>query len=394
MKLASSVSDIEIRVNDINQLTAWSPVPLGSILRVSDYAYPNWGIRVTDQNRDWLYSASQDAYSVEWKDTDPSLNALVSQASTNAGLGDVNSIMNQKIGDYAYDYVAGFPRNRDKCVIADIGAGAGATSIAIAKALFDSESRKPVSFGPVFEFVLIEPSSSRLAAASNAINRLKDEYRIPHSLHVRCIASTEIAALREYEGSAIDIAVANASIHHNSFTDHLAEISRSLKIGASFIIGDWYDGLSERPARIYWMLALIAKRDDAELVSRVLRSIENREELKMGIKSSELKNFRKYFSLTGDELRFAFMANNPKQALADAGIVRFWLEVGKIFAEKEVKSPIYALEGHERVAARKRSLVNSGFCFDEDSKTKYAELSRKIRKGDLATVMVAKKARV
>jgi hypothetical protein len=142
------------------------------------------------------------------------------------------------------------------------------------------------------------------------------------------------------------------------------------------------------------MLALIAKRDDAELVSRVLRSIENREELKMGIKSSELKNFRKYFSLTGDELRFAFMANNPKQALADAGIVRFWLEVGKIFAEKEVKSPIYALEGHERVAARKRSLVNSGFCFDEDSKTKYAELSRKIRKGDLATVMVAKKARV
>ncbi|MCX6773500.1 MAG: class I SAM-dependent methyltransferase [Candidatus Micrarchaeota archaeon] len=392
MKPASSISDIIVRINDVNKLTEWSPVPLGSILRVSDYAYPNWGISITDHNMDWLYSASQDAYSVEWKDTDPSLNTLVGQASTNAGLGDVNMLMNQKIGEYVFDYIQNAP-SREKYVIADIGAGAGATSLAVAQRILALDFNHPLTF----EFILIEPSISRLVAASDAINKLKTEMKLPyvsHDIIVRCIAGTDIGALTKLDSNSVDFAVANASLHHNSTTKHLAQISRVLKPGAPFIIGDWYDGLSQTPERIYWMLALISERGDVPFVQNVLSSIEKCEEIKAGIKTCELNEFRKYFSLTASDLRNAFMAKSAKQALADSGILKFWLEVGKIFSEKGVKSPIYVLEGHERVVARQMNLNTSRFCFDADSRSKYVELSRKMGKGDLATVMVAKKARV
>jgi SAM-dependent methyltransferase len=392
MKLASSIFDIQVRVNDMDRLTEWSPVPLGSILRVSDYAYPNWGISIDRNNRNWLYGASQEAYSVEWQKTDNSLNDLVTKASTDAGLGDINFLMNQVIGKEVFDFITCpyySPKYKEKYVIADIGAGAGATSLAIAKNIFRADSKTPLNF----EFLLIEPSSSRLYAASDAINNIKKEMNTIHNVSINCFASRDIDALAMQEENSVDFAVANASIHHNSNTKHLVQISKALRPHAPFIIGDWYDGLSEKPSRIYWMLALISKREDSSFVNMVLSSIEKCEEIKASVKSSELDDFTKYFSLNDSDLRTAFMADNDKWALADAGILKFWLEVGKRFSKK-VKSPIYALEGHERIITRRKNLLNSGFYFDEDCKKKYVELSRRKMKGDLATVMVAKKARL
>lgn len=140
------------------------------------------------------------------------------------------------------------------------------------------------------------------------------------------------------------------------------------------------------------MLALISKKDDRQFIRKVLTSIENRELIEAGAKTPELEDFRRYFSLGDPELRSAFMAGRKKQALADAGIMRFWLEVGKTFAEKKAVSPIHMLEGHERAGARQDSLKQNGFYFDWDCRMRYKELLKK-RKGELATVMIAKRAR-
>ena len=383
MKPAISREDILTRVKDVEKLTGWSPVPLGSVLRVSEYAYPNWGILADPANLEWLYNESQNAYLVEWQDTDDSLNKLVGHASKKAGLGDVNDRMNQRIGKEAAGRLVS--SNKTEYSIADIGAGTGATSLAVAQSIAAYKERILS-----LDFVLIEPSPSRLAVASEEIRKLARDSI--HVINVRCIADTDIGALRKQNNGSFDIAVANASLHHNSFTKHFAEIARTLRAGAPFVVGDWYDGLSERPARVYWMLALISKKDDDSFIREVLTAVENRETIGVRAKTPELDDFRGYFSLADAELKSAFMANGMKQALADAGILRFWLEVGKIFAEKKAISPIYMLEGHERVGARRNALKQNRFYFDEDCRVRYKELLKK-RKGELAAVMVAKKAR-
>jgi predicted O-methyltransferase YrrM len=384
MDILTSTKDIERRVREIDDLTSWSPVPLGSILRATSYSYRNWGIGITPENIGWLYGASQEAYSVEWKDTDPSLNALVGKASENAGLGDVNATMNALIGGYAS--ASAHSKNGIISVL-DVGAGAGATSMAMLSALGGT-------IVPNIKLTLIEPSSSRTKAALDAIRKINTA-----AANIAVVYNlTETEALRQIKPGSIDMAITNAAIHHNSFNFHLGAMSKTLKPNAPLISGDWYDGLSEKPERVYWLLTLLANHSsghrNAEIEKDVFKRISAGAPLVVPFVEERAAAFRKYFNLDAFSCGLAFANLSEDERKADAAILKFWFEVGKIFAEKGTKSPIYVVEGHERAWRRETAFAENGFCFDRECMEKYRLVTKKRNKGNLNVVSMAKRKAV
>ncbi len=377
--LLTSTKDIEERVRWIDQITDWSPVPLGSILRATSYSYRNWGIGITPENIGWLYGASQEAYSVEWKDTDESLNDLVGKASENAGLRDVNKMMNIVIGEYAAEYV----RKTEiyGLTVLDIGAGTGATSMAMLSTLGDAASR--------INLFLVEPSKIRTDAALESIRKISET--LANAAVVYNMTETEAILHIPY---TIDMAITNAAMHHNSFNFHLREISKVLVPGAPLIMGDWYDGLSEKPERVYWLLLLLANYRDVDMEKDVIGRIRE------GLPPLEPSNieernaivFRKSLDLDMNSCIMAFQNLTENERKADAAIMKFWLEVGRIFAKKGENAPIYMIEGHERAWRRETAIAESGFCFDKECQEKYKLVTRD--KGNLNVVSMAKKGPV
>lgn len=390
MEMTNTKQEIEQRINDVHELTKWSPVPSGSVLRVHAYSYPAWGITITPENSEWIYSTANAAYSVEWKDTDKASNDLVAQASVNAGLSDVNAVLNENVGFYAAERI--FPplsRNNSFTLI-DIGCGPGATTLATLNSLLDQGAIP----NPDWILKLVEPSEKRLVVARDAIVDLIQKRMSNCGMpSIICIPETDIVSLSSMISESADLAISNASVHHNSFNSHLLEINRVLKPGTPFINGDWHNSMWETPARTYWLLYLLQNLDNLKLETKVLDFVGGKtKEIRIENEIAELKEFRKYFSL-GDEktLLQAFGTDCTKEREANAGIIKFWLEVGRLFSGKCKRSPIFFLESHERISKRLENLKNACFVFDPECNKKYKEVLRKKGKGELATVMVAKK---
>ena len=376
----SKISDIEQLDRDFQGIMEWSPVPPGSLLRVHEYSYGNWGIEVTPENVEWLYEQSRKAYECEWGYTDGSLNLLVAKAAINAGLGDVNAKMNSIVGKYAAQYI--IESLRDGFVMVDIGAGTGPTTVAVLENLIGSV------FSVHGRIILIEPSEKRLQVAGIQIQKLLS--KLP-GIDMSLISNTDVEALRSFDPSFVDIVISNGTIHHNSFNRHLPEILRVLKPLEPFINGDWYNGMWEKPERVYWLLLLIKNCEDEMLKTRVLNSILM-DFLPSGINEfPELTEFRRMLGLSKKEVSNAFFDCSDSERRADVSIMKFWVEVAKLFTKHEEKSPIFFLESHERVSRRKTNLRGAGFVFNSECRIKYKELLRKRGKGELSAVMVAKR---
>ena len=392
MKLTARMGEIEQILRFVEDATSWSPVPSGSALRVHSYSYSNWGILLTPKNSEWLYNKSKSAWIVEWQETDSSLNALVQKASQAAGLSDINTLMNQKIGEIALPVVQKAISEKGGFSAVDIGAGTGATTHSVISNMVQHRVL------PVLRslFLLVEPSASRLAEAKASINKLLEEAGYGRLIEIRTARGTEINALKTAEADSFDFALANAALHHNSFNRHLREINRVLKEDSPFLIGDWHVSMWEKPDRVYWLLLLLGNLESQKLQNEVFNFAINGKNPPAVAKAErqEVSEFRKYF--TGDNLQpifSAFEGLSMEERRANVGIMKFWLEVGRKFREENVKSPIYFLESHERLGMRVNNLTNAGFTFDAECAHKYHTLLKSRGYGDLSVVMNATKAK-
>jgi SAM-dependent methyltransferase len=388
IEIAQSIQQIEQRIKDINDLTAWSPVPSGSVLRVHAYSYPAWGILLTVDNQLFLYTRSNSDYSVEWKDTDEASNVLVAQGGINAGLSDVNAIMNSFVGQYAAEVAIAAIKENSIFTSIDVGSGTGPSTLAMLESFYEIGG----ALNPDCNLVLIEPSEKRQEVARDAItNLVQDAQGKDFQTSLTMIPETDVDALSEMRAECADLVIQNASIHHNAFNRHLLEINRVLKPGAPFISGDWHNSMWETPARTYWLLYLLQDPQNDKIQSEVLESIVSCPIFRIRHERPELREFRKYFSLDEATLKSAFNNLSQSEKQANAGIIKFWLEVGKLFLGKGKRSPIFFLESHERVTKRVEALTNARFVFDAECNSKYKEVLRSKGRGELATVMVAKK---
>ncbi|MFA5105937.1 MAG: class I SAM-dependent methyltransferase [Candidatus Micrarchaeia archaeon] len=387
-------ADIERHLAYVNSLFEWSPVPFSSILRVPSYSYQNWHIKINPGNEKWLYDESRKAYYCEWGPTDESLNRLVSIASSSekAGLGDVNAIMNKKVGEISAQYAnENFISKNRPISLLDIGSGAGATVVEFIKSL----GAAALGAKGQISITLLEPSAQRLALAlENATTASKDH--LPGMEITFSTAQSDV--LVSLSASSYHLAISNAAIHHNSFNFHLGHLIKALKGGGAFVNGDWHCSIWQSPAKFYWLAMLLADQSadnfnmvkefvlNGGLPGRVLPA-----ETKEIAGKKEIMEFKKYFSISDDSLLRAFDGSVNGSRQADWGMLSFWSEVGRVFSEKGAKSPIHIPEAHEPAVNRKASLILNGFTFDSECQSKYFEMLRNRGKGELATVMMAKK---
>jgi SAM-dependent methyltransferase len=386
LELVSRIGEIERLERFVRDLTAWSPVPSGSVLRVPAYSYPSWGILPTLRNADWLYAKSCNAWMSEWQETGPALNMLVNEASKDAGISELNTLMNEKIGELALpeirkliDWQGGFDA-------VDLGAGTGATTIAVLSAML----RHGVVPKRESMFLLVEPSASRLAEAIVSTGKLLAGSALEAPITIMTDTKTDVRAFAGLPNGMFDIALANAALHHHSFNNHLSALHRVLTPSGALFAGDWHNSMWERPSRVYWLLILLANPDDRQLKNDVLRFMGSGKNPPHTdwIERPEVMEFRRRFLRDGAEGAFAGLSEEERKA--NVGMAKFWLAVGRRSRQLGVRSPIYFLESHERLSMRVANLTNAGFTFATEERSKYHKLVASKGLGELSVVMRAR----
>jgi SAM-dependent methyltransferase len=385
--LLTKVSEIEQLNADAQGLLDWAPVRLGSILRTHAYSYPNWGITITPENIEWLVTESKKAFSVEWAETDGSMNHMIAEASEKAGLADTNLLMNSVIGTYCHQHLSELFADGDAPTVVDVGAGAGGTALALVKALKDL----PPLEVPVIKLVLLEPSKKRLQGAESAIRTEMSESWLENSLLVYTEEGSA-ERLEAFDAESADVIISNAAIHHESFNFHLPHLLRILRPGMPIISGDWHESNYEHPARIYWIYYLLQNPHDEQTAKAVTEFVLGGRGPLL-TERKELGQFRERFSLGLMDLYDAYKGHTQSEREANVGSIRYWLELGKKFSDEGKKCPEFLLQCHERVSKRVENLTNAGFVFDDESRSKYTEVIRERGYGELGAVMVAKKRR-
>lgn len=381
--MLTKTSEIQQLDADAQGFLDWAPVRLGSVLRTHAYSYPNWGITITPENISWLVSESKKAFSVEWADTDGSMNHMIAEASEKAGLADTNLLMNAAIGICCAQYVCALSAEGDAPTVVDVGAGAGGTSHALVRAL------KGFPEMPEIELVLLEPSRKRLEVAQSLLRTEISGTWLEKALLIHTEEGS-VEKLEAFDTESADVIISNAAIHHESFNFHLPHMLRILRSGMPFVSGDWHESNYEHPARAYWIYYLLQNPHDEETAKAVIEFVLGGRGPLL-TERKELTHFRERFSLGLMDLYDAYKGHTRSELEADVGSIKYWLELGKRFSDEGKKCPEFLLQCHERVSKRVENLANAGFIFDDECRSKYAEVIRGRGYGELGTVMVARK---
>jgi len=384
----SKIDDIERHIKEIQSLMEWAPVAIGSPLRVHSYSYRKWGIVITPENLEWIehiQASSKKSFETEWAPTDSSMNTLIADVCIASGITDANEGMNVKGAEYGREYLAPRLVKPGLVKVIDIGAGAGATTLAMLRAIKDLK----VHLFAGLSIVLIEPSQKRLETAFDAIYKTIAGTSIEHAVHPMAKQGL-VDVLHDLESDSADLVISNAALHHESFYDHFPQIVRVLKPGTEFISGDWHESTYESPRRTYWIYYLLQDPNDGKALEDAVSFVLGNSPISIAKERQELKDFRKLFDLSEANVCHAFDNLTESERRASVGSIRYWVEMGKRFSEKN-KSPEVLLQGHERVAKRIENLKNAGFVFDSECRSKYHELLKDKGYGELASVMIAKK---
>gem|GEM_PF-3186629 len=378
----TKLSEIKRMANEAMALFDWSAVPLGHPIRNHAYAYPSWGVVVTADNIEELRQLSKEEYAKEWAPTDENLNHLIAIASERAGLSDTNMLLNEKIGQYSAEHIISLGHDAPRIV--EVGTGAGGTILSV----LNSMILMGVDVSKL-DITLVEPSQMRLDFAQDQITKLLGTHGLS-APRIRALRGS-VDALDEVESDFAHLVLQNAAIHHESFTDHLPNINRVLQPEMPFISGDWHEGSYETPARIYWIYVMLQDPFDEHRTSEVINFTDGTSQYRPQPERPELREFRRMFSLDEQRLASAFDGYTTSEREANVGGMLYWLEVAKILQEKSKRSSEVLIQAHERVTPRVTALKNAGFCFDTESRSKYAEVIRNKGFGELAAVMVSKK---
>jgi SAM-dependent methyltransferase len=218
-----------------------APLRLGSPLRAPSSAWPAWGFRFeTQQEFERLVVLSEEAYSGEWAATQCSSHDEISRAAAAAGLGSANEHLNACVALVAAALISKAPRSCSR--ILDLGAGAGATTLAVWKNL-DSKVRLRMSW------TLIDPAKSSL---EQAVARLTDSGMSSEQLSIHTMRDLDIMPSWSQQ---YDLVISTAAIHHHAYLEPVFRlIHQVLAPGGIFIGGDWHNSLSTHPAKILELL--------------------------------------------------------------------------------------------------------------------------------------------
>jgi SAM-dependent methyltransferase len=296
------------------------PVRLGSPLRTPCYAWPNWGISYQDETeRETLVEASEQCYRSEWDQTSQTGHEEIAAAAKEAGLGDANARLNAAIGQ-TINSLVGSSEERSLRIL-DLGAGAGATSLAVLEAL----KKLPC----VGDLTLVDPAAKALEHAGQALTAFQSS----QPFEFRLVRETDRSFLSSAAPSSFNLIVSGAAIHHHSdIRPILALCVRSLEPGGTIVIGDWHNSMWERPRRVLKLL----------------------ECMEWPNKTDAIRRFQQAFATT-DEVPSTTLEENR----ANAQIMAFWTAYGRL--HRSSTDPFLILEGHRPVQRYVEDLLATGF---------------------------------
>ncbi len=375
MQLKKDIKELEKIDEFIDDITKNLAMQPGSIFRIAYQYLKNWGVEIAPGNIGWIKETALQSYMNEYEGTGEEINAAIRRAIVATGLAsrsrdeEGDTILNRNIAGMAVNNMMAMHDGKRKFVICDIGAGDGATTVAILDALARTEETRELE--ELCEFHLVEPSFKRIRTAVE--ERLeKHPMKVRYSIHTE----THEGFIPMRKDGTLDIILSSAVYHHMPFPDYLNDLYDVLTPDGVILIGDWFYNIFEHPARIVPIL------ED------------------LGLDRGSINRFRDYFGIPFDtkeinkDLTTEQERTNRKFRKYTASLAEELKKIGK----KQ-----YFIEGYELVSERMEKMKQAGFETDIDElrgkHRAFARTLNNVRKiypalGEIACVISAGKKQI
>ncbi len=351
-ELDKEIQDYLIGITNKNN----AGVKPGSILRIPWYVYINWGIELTDNNKEELKKLSEEAYRKEWENAHKAKNVsdVINQSSKKAGLGEVNAELNKEIAKQVVDLLKNIGK-KEEIRILDVGCGDGATSLEIIKNITNTIKDDQLKS---IRWYVYDPIPQ---AVNTAVEKLKPYLESVEGYD----GNMETIAIND---ETIDIIVTNAAIHHTSFlSDLVKKLVSLLKKQGVLLSGDWHTDLWHDPNKLMacFIPALLNEGQD-------IKEVISNFPLKLELKEMKLEQYLSFLKERGYPL-----------TQADKDLTIFWATINQKLKDLRKTTPYLYLEAHEPIDRRKELFKNLGL---------EVEKIKNIRETGVAAVMTCKKS--
>lgn len=343
MEMVSSIAQLENLDKWFRELCGGLDYQPGSIFRIAGQYLGNWGITVTDENREWIEETSLQSYKQEWRGAGPSTLEAIRVAGTRAGLSLGNEELNEILAEMAVEVLISMNDGQRKFLIGDVGAGTGDTSMAILDDLSKTAEGRDIMRR--CHFYLLEPAFGEMMKAKAAIEGFRIgaegelEMEIGHTM-VNQTMETHFPMLPR--GPMFDLIVSNAVFHHMTFPTYLRRIYEKLADDGVAVMGDWHTTIWQYPAFVVPIL------------------------VDLGMEGPRLEEFKTRFCIREQDREQYEKALRKDQAAANKAMYEFERFLGEEFQGLEPKERLLFLEAHESLEDRLGKMRESGFCVDMD----------------------------
>jgi SAM-dependent methyltransferase len=369
--LAERIPDLELLEKRFQEACEGLIYKPGSIFRIASQYLQNWGILPGPANKDFIDTQSTRSYFEEWRRGTRESNDAIHRAVTGANLPYSNPEINMELGLMATEIIVAMAREKERIVIADIGAGAGDTTSALLDFLdFATEDG---SIASRCHFYLLEPSISRLAVAESMLQSHAINNKAP--VDYTLVSSNHKAHLPLLAEGGFDMVISNAVCHHMTFPDYLTDFNRMLAPDGAAVIGDWHTVIWSQPAFVLQLLE------------------------RFGAGARHKEQFEYIFNIRKGDLARLEHALPDHHRESSRMMREFEARIANEFRAIPQESRLFFLEAHESLEDRVAKMADAGFETDLDelrSKHRaFSGMSATIRgifpKSDFAAVVAAGK---
>ncbi len=241
MEARDSVGAIEELDSRLSSIFRGFKLVPGSVCRVASQYLPNWGVIVNEETRDEIERRSLASYLEEWRQSDPTYHRAINVATTRAGIRFNNHNLNETLGAKAASIIETIAQGRQKrgtFRILDVGAGDGATTLAVLNVMKATGTERSVVASLCFD--LLDASEDALYEAKK---RVEQRANIGGTF-----ATTIQNYLQRTPDGFYDMVISNAALHHMAFPDYLSDLNRKLGPEGVMVIGDWHTTIWSQPA--------------------------------------------------------------------------------------------------------------------------------------------------
>jgi hypothetical protein len=246
VRLITSLNEIVEFDRKLREITEGLPRPvrLGSILRLPEIAYQNWGIGITDGNRSQLAALASSFYLM---DAEESRIGRFDNDDLHWLKKDLASGTQESMATFISRFVREAMLSMDDGSrtfrIANVASGRGRLCSAVVTALQDDPDSEKLLERTEFHLV---DSSEKLARAENNLR----------GLGIRTVSHTMTdGPFLSQSGEEFDFVLALSHLHRKPFlAGYLSRVHSRLSEGGLLISGDWHSTLCHTPSYVYELL--------------------------------------------------------------------------------------------------------------------------------------------